>query len=96
MNWIFLNDIYTYAGLFGMVAFASGGNVSVGATDYHEFVPTSGHGLLIMLSAWWAIGAVVDAVSNLILAILRYPLTDNLADCIRIHELLVRRGSWGL
>ncbi|KAF7555382.1 hypothetical protein G7Z17_g2215 [Cylindrodendrum hubeiense] len=56
------NNIYTYGGLFGVVGFASGGNVPVAATVYLEFVPAKGYYLLTMLSAWWAVGAVVDSL----------------------------------
>lgn len=58
------NNIYTYGGLFSMVGFASGGNVPVASVVYLEFVPASGYYLLTMLSAWWAVGAVIDAVSS--------------------------------
>jgi MFS family permease len=57
------NNIYTYGGLFGVVGFGSGGNVPIAATVYLEFVPTSAYYLLTMLSAWWALGALIDAVS---------------------------------
>lgn len=57
------NNIYTYGGMFGVIGFASGGNVPVSSVVYLEFVPASGHYLLTILSAWWAVGAVVDAVS---------------------------------
>ncbi|KAL1902935.1 hypothetical protein Sste5346_000847 [Sporothrix stenoceras] len=56
------NDIYTYGGMFAMVGFASGGNVPVASVVYLEFVPTSGHYLLTMLSAFWALGALADAL----------------------------------
>lgn len=57
------NNIYTYGGLFGVVGFASGGNVPVASTVFLEFVPKAGYYLLTILSAWWAVGAIVDAVS---------------------------------
>lgn len=58
-----VNSIYAYGGMFAMIGFASGGNVPVASTVYLEFVLSSGYYLLTILSAWWAIGAVVDAVS---------------------------------
>jgi MFS family permease len=56
------NNIYTYGAMFSMVGFASGGNVPVASVVYLEFVPASGYYLLTMLSAWWAVGAVIDAL----------------------------------
>jgi MFS family permease len=58
------NDIYTYGGLFSIIGFASGGNVPVASVVYLEFIPSSGHYLLTMLSAFWAFGSVFDAVSQ--------------------------------
>jgi MFS family permease len=59
-----VNSIYAYGAMFAMVGFASGGNVPVASTVYLEFVPSSGYYLLTILSAWWAVGAVIDAVSQ--------------------------------
>jgi MFS family permease len=57
-----VDSIYAYGAMFAMVGFASGGNVPVASTVYLEFVPRSGYYLLTILSAWWAIGAVINAV----------------------------------
>jgi MFS family permease len=58
------NNIYTYGAMMALVGFGSGGNVPVAATVYLEFVPSSGFYLLTILSAWWAVGAVIDAVRS--------------------------------
>jgi MFS family permease len=58
------NNIYTYGAMIALVGFGSGGNVPVAATVYLEFVPSSGFYLLTILSAWWAVGAVIDAVRS--------------------------------
>jgi MFS family permease len=57
------NNIYAYGGMMAMGGFGSGGNVPVAVTVYLEFVPSSGFYYLTILSAWWAVGAVIDAVS---------------------------------
>jgi MFS family permease len=54
--------------MFGMTGFASGGNVPVTATMFLELVPTTGYFLLTILSAWWSVGAVLSAVSNVTIA----------------------------
>jgi MFS family permease len=58
------NNIYTYGAMIALVSFSSRGNVPVAATLYLEFVPSSGFYLLTILSAWWAVGAVIDAVRS--------------------------------
>jgi MFS family permease len=62
------NNVITYGAMFGMTGFASGGNVPVTATMFLELVPTTGYFLLTILSAWWSVGAVLSAVSNVTIA----------------------------